>query len=278
MDVDRSERKRPPSRLLRAEAVVLQRTTKLLVVLDRVNDPHNMAACMRTIEAFGVQQVWVVSAPLAKRKRSAQVIAKGAENWLSVRRFNTPAECATALKASGWSIWIASDDSDDAIALTSGSSMVAPEKLALVVGREADGVSPELCSAAHERCYVPLVGFTTSLNLSVATGLLVHSLFDRFPSLRAKATDEERTSIRKAWRPHLAKTEESKLKLATFLDDFEEGVMQDSHGAHSRSSTIASGSWAPKDIRRQEVEEEQRQANKKNDTHHSGLSSSSEHQ
>lgn len=59
--------------------------------------------------------------------------------------------------------------------------MAIPPKLAIVIGRESDGVSQEMLREADKRIFLPMYGFTESFNLSVATALVLSRLFDHCP-------------------------------------------------------------------------------------------------
>jgi tRNA (guanosine-2'-O-)-methyltransferase len=133
-------------RLLRkAETVLARRTSAVTVVLERLQDGHNYCAVLRTMEALGVQNVWVVSPPPMEsknimRRRQAEVIAqtatttrvrkraqerldnlwdsdaqedmlhtafaKSAQRWLTVREFSCHQDCVAALRAEGRKVWV----------------------------------------------------------------------------------------------------------------------------------------------------------------------------
>ncbi|EGZ11067.1 hypothetical protein PHYSODRAFT_337829 [Phytophthora sojae] len=78
-----------------------------------------------------------------------------------------------------------------------------PARLAVVIGRETDGVSSEMLRAAHRRVYLPLFGFSESLNLSVASALVLQRLLDWFPEVRGDLDEQEKQSIRERWYPQL---------------------------------------------------------------------------
>ena len=80
-----------------------------------------------------------------------------------------------------------------------------PSKLAIVMGTEAVGCSQEMLDAADLRIYLPLRGFADSLNLSVATALIIHHMFLLNPSFAGQMSEEERIELRKAWFPKLAR-------------------------------------------------------------------------
>mmetsp|Transcript_101374 Transcript_101374/g.316013 ORF Transcript_101374/g.316013 Transcript_101374/m.316013 type:complete len:341 (-) Transcript_101374:39-1061(-) len=153
-DVTRAEHKhgdhldllpRGLARLLPRPYVFARRTGALLVVLERLQDGHNYCAVLRTMEALGVQHIWVVSPPsmesknnierrrlaeLTKEAKKSRVkrwaaqrhealwqadawedeenaaFAKGAQRWLSVREFESTEDCISALREAGREIWV----------------------------------------------------------------------------------------------------------------------------------------------------------------------------
>ena len=99
-----------------------------------------------------------------------------------------------------------------------------PEKVAIVFGTEAVGCTTEMLNAADLRVYLPLRGFADSLNLSVATSLVVHQLFVLDPTLVGGMSEDERKQLRKAWYSKLAsqrllssRDKKHRVKLTTYL-------------------------------------------------------------
>ncbi|KAH7468440.1 tRNA (guanosine(18)-2'-O)-methyltransferase [Phytophthora ramorum] len=197
-----------PERLRRAETVLRHRTARLVLVLEQCMDSHNHQAVLRTAEALGVQHVWLIAANDRQRKThpaksSGKKITKNCAVWLSVREFSSIAACLEALRESETTIW-ATDLSPQAEPLKADNKPIElPKRLAVVIGRETDGVSPEMLRAAHRRVYLPLFGFSESLNLSVATALVLQRLLDWFPEVRGDLSHEEKQSIREKWHPQL---------------------------------------------------------------------------
>lgn len=203
-----------PRRLRRAEAVLARRTERILLVLERCSDSHNHQAALRTADAFGVQHVWTVE-PECSARRLNHNVSKGAWRWLSLRQFRRTSDLIAALRADGRAIW-ATDLGRDAVELQS-DGLAVPPRLALVIGREADGVSAELLAAADRRLYLPMHGFSASFNLSVATALLLQRLFDACPQARGDLSPAERTALRAQWYRRLAKSESAWLEYQPWL-------------------------------------------------------------
>jgi len=187
-----------PRRLRRAEAVLQQRCGRFLLVLDRCTDIHNFAAVLRTAEAFGMVHVWLVDHDPETAEQLNKSVTKGAHRWISIRRFEQSEDCLKALQEEGWQVW-ATDLGAKAVPTTAEHLLPLPEKLAVVMGRESDGVSQVFLEAASKRLYLPMWGFTESYNLSVATGLVLQRLFDLCPEAHGSLTDAEKQELRASW-------------------------------------------------------------------------------
>eukprot|EP00775_Hariotina_reticulata_P005274 gene5274-5509_t len=114
--------------------------------------------------------------------RTKARIARASTQWLDVRQFSSSEECMQQLKSDGWRIW-ATDLSPGALAL-SQPNLQLPPKLAVVMGSEAKGVSAAVRAAADRCVFLPMYGFTESLNVSVATALVLQTLIAARPSVR----------------------------------------------------------------------------------------------
>jgi tRNA C32,U32 (ribose-2'-O)-methylase TrmJ len=192
-----------PFRLRRAEAILRRRTSRLVLVMERPWNDENVQAVLRTAESFGLQHVWTVR-PLATRVKNSRSVTKGSHLWLTERHFETPEECVAALRAEGLTIW-ATDLAPGADEVRSPRDLAPlPDRFAVVVGREVDGVSPALLAAADRRLFLPMNGFTESFNLSVATALVLQRCFDADPSLVGAMEETERDTLRRAWFERLA--------------------------------------------------------------------------
>ncbi len=207
-----------PRRLRRAEAVLQKRTTRLLLVLERPADNFNVQAVLRTAEAFGVQHVWIVDHQRTPVKLSKSV-TKGSFLWLTLRRFDSPDACVDALLQEGWEIW-STDLSPQASELSADNDLSPfPPKVALVVGRESDGVSKVALEASTRRLFLPMHGFTESFNLSVATALMLQRCFDACPELHGAMSEEERAQVRLDWYRRLAKSEHQLHEYEKWVDN-----------------------------------------------------------
>ncbi len=153
-------------RLDRIEAVLKGRTRSFTLVLDQLEDAFNMAAVLRTCEAFGVQDVHVIENPNAPFKPNATV-TQGCDKWLDVHHHKDFAGCRATLP--GFRI-LASAARDGAQSLTDISF---DQKVALVLGNERFGVRQEVIDQCDGFFWIPMVGFSQSLNISAAASACV---------------------------------------------------------------------------------------------------------
>jgi tRNA (guanosine-2'-O-)-methyltransferase len=150
------------------DRVISQRTRTFTVVLDRLEDSFNMAAVLRTCEANGVQEVHVIVNPEAPFIANSRV-AQGCDKWLDMRLYRDFASCREHLKSRGFSLY-ASAIREDA---TSLYSLRFDTKIALVFGNERQGVSEEVLAGADGTFWIPMRGFSQSLNISAAASACI---------------------------------------------------------------------------------------------------------
>lgn len=158
-----------PDRLRRIEEVARHRTDELVIVLERIADPHNSSAVLRSADAFGVQNVAAVVGEHGFR--ASRGISKGTQQWLDVSRYEHSNACAKALKDAGYSIYAAAMGGE----LTLEDLHRVP-RLAVVFGNEHRGVSPEMRAHADGTFSIPMTGFVESLNVSVAAAITMQAL------------------------------------------------------------------------------------------------------
>lgn len=143
----------------------------LILVLDGVQDPHNLGACLRTAEAAGMHLVILPKDRSAALTPVARRAASGAAEVLNIVWVTNLARVLRQLKDAG--IWLAAA-SGDAEADIYATDLKGP--LALVMGGEGQGLrrlTGELCDY-HVR--IPMYGTVDSLNVSVATAICVFEI------------------------------------------------------------------------------------------------------
>lgn len=155
-------------RRARIARVIAARTRDVVPVLDGVDDPHNVAAVMRSAEAFGVQEVHLVERTEAFV--ASRAVAQGTERWIDVVRHGSARACVQALRARGHRVYVAAMDGT-----ASPGDLGREARVAVVFGNEHDGVSPEMRALADGTYAIPMRGFVESLNVSVAAAITLFS-------------------------------------------------------------------------------------------------------
>jgi 23S rRNA (guanosine2251-2'-O)-methyltransferase len=143
----------------------------LILVLDGVQDPHNLGACLRTAEAAGADLVVICKDHSAGITPVVRRAASGAAETLSVIQATNLARVLRTLKKRG--IWLAGT-SDAASESLYATDLTGP--LALVMGSEGSGLrrlTSELCDYLVN---IPMAGQVESLNVSVATGVCLYEI------------------------------------------------------------------------------------------------------
>ena len=161
-------------RLQRFQQVANSRLTNLTVVLAELHDIQNVNAIIRTAECCGLHELHVVESQT--RMKRAKSIARGSYKWLKPTMHPeglTP--CLLDLKAKGFSI-VAADLQPNA---ATPATLDISKPVALLMGQEKQGVSPEALALCDAVITIPNYGFTESYNVSVAAGICLYTLSNR---------------------------------------------------------------------------------------------------
>jgi 23S rRNA (guanosine2251-2'-O)-methyltransferase len=156
-------------------------TEPLLLVLDGVQDPHNLGACLRTADAAGVHAVIVPKDRAAGLTPAVRKVAAGAAETVPLVRITNLARCLRQLQKRG--VWLVGATGD---AKESLFDVVLRGPLALVLGGENKGLrrlTREHCDAL---AHLPMAGSVSSLNVSVAAGVTLYEALRQ----RQKANQE----------------------------------------------------------------------------------------
>src|ERR1700730_19192238 len=87
-----------PERHERLLSVLNKRQGDLTVVLENVTDPHNISAVMRTCDAVGVQDVYVLNTRIPRHKKWGAKSSSSAANWLTVHQYSDAQACFAELR------------------------------------------------------------------------------------------------------------------------------------------------------------------------------------
>ncbi len=143
----------------------------LLLVLDGVQDPHNLGACMRTADAAGVDAVVVPRHGAAGLSPTVSKVAAGAAEQLPFVPVSNLGRVLAWLPDYGIRRVGTSDKADGSLFETDLGGSVA-----LVMGREHTGLSKGIASRCDTLVSLPMQGVVSSLNVSVATGICLYEI------------------------------------------------------------------------------------------------------
>lgn len=142
-----------------------------LILLDGIEDSHNLGAIIRTAETAGVHGIVIPKRRNAQVNSTVVKVSAGATSYMKIARVNNLNETIRKLKENG--IWIIG---------TSGNvdktyyeqDLTGP--IALVIGNEGEGMSNLVMSNSDILVKIPMKGKITSLNASVSTGVIVYEI------------------------------------------------------------------------------------------------------
>ncbi|HEY1200157.1 MAG TPA: TrmH family RNA methyltransferase, partial [Niastella sp.] len=87
-----------PERRARLLAVLNKRQSDLTVVLENVFDPHNISAVMRTADAVGLQDIYVLNTKIPRHKKWGAKSSSSAAKWLTIHQHTDAADCFAELR------------------------------------------------------------------------------------------------------------------------------------------------------------------------------------
>jgi tRNA (guanosine-2'-O-)-methyltransferase len=157
----------------RITSVLDKRQDNLTIVLENVFDPHNISAVMRTCDAVGVQDLFILNTKIPRHKKWGAKSSSSAAQWLTIHQYTDARQCFSELRRRAGSIFT-THLSGDAVSLY---QMDLTSRVALVFGNEHSGVSEEIRALADGNFIIPQVGIIKSLNISVACAVSLYEAF-----------------------------------------------------------------------------------------------------
>ncbi|RNF38656.1 23S rRNA (guanosine(2251)-2'-O)-methyltransferase RlmB [Planococcus salinus] len=142
------------------------------LILDELEDPHNLGSIMRTADAVGAHGLII---PKRRAVGLTAVVAKsstGAIEHIPVVRVNNLSQTVDELKKRG--VWIAGTDAKESVDYR---KMDATLPLTVIIGSEGRGMSRILRDKCDFLYQLPMIGHVTSLNASVAASLLMYEVY-----------------------------------------------------------------------------------------------------
>ena len=159
-----------PERRERILSVLNRRQAGLTVVLENIEDPHNIAAIMRTCDAVGIQEIFTVNSKPLRVKKWGAKSSSSANKWLTHHKYTDVHECISVLKQR-YDKLMTTHLAQNSVSLY---DIDFKESVALVFGNEQTGISEAFLEAADGNFIIPQMGIIRSLNVSVACAVSIY--------------------------------------------------------------------------------------------------------
>lgn len=153
------------------EFLHLSKKEPLLLMLDGIEDPHNLGAIIRSADAFGVDGIIMKDRGNAPLNATVAKISTGAINYVKVALVNNLSVALKKLQENSY--WAVASDGE---AQQSYAAVDYRSPIVLLVGSEGFGLSRLLLERSDFIVKIPMVGHVNSLNASVATGILLSQI------------------------------------------------------------------------------------------------------
>ncbi|MFZ1292374.1 MAG: RNA methyltransferase [Melioribacteraceae bacterium] len=156
-------------RLRKIEKVLSERQFSLRVVLENIHDPHNVSAIFRTCDAVGIPEVDLLYTNEIFPKIS-KVTSASSKKWVDQIKYNSAEVCVNNLKKNGFQIYgsMLSEKAENIY------NIDFTKKVAIIMGNEHRGISDEIAKLVDKHIYIPMRGMIQSLNVSVATAVILY--------------------------------------------------------------------------------------------------------
>jgi 23S rRNA (guanosine2251-2'-O)-methyltransferase len=155
----------------------------LLLVLDRIQDPFNFGAMIRTAAGLGMDGVIIGAAEQTEVNSQVVRSSAGAVNQIPICRVEDLRGLVQELRDLGWKIWAASERGATPLSQT----QFRPP-MGLIIGNEGTGIAPELLALCTGTVRIPMHGQMGSLNAAVSAGILCYEMS------RVRETEQRRDS------------------------------------------------------------------------------------
>lgn len=190
-----------PEREKKLKNVLNHRQGNLAVVLENVDDPHNIFAVMRTCDAVGVQDVYVINTRIKEHRKFGKASSSSAAKWVTMHKYNNISECMKIVSEKFEHIYASYIDDTS----TSYLETDYTQPIALVFGNEHEGISNEMLTCCTGKFVIPQCGMIHSLNISVACAVTLYEarrqkeIAGHYSSGRSSMPKEQIESLTKEW-------------------------------------------------------------------------------
>lgn len=156
------------------DAIKKVKNNKLFVMLDQIEDPHNLGAVLRSSDAFNVDAVIIPKNRSVKLNSTVAKVSTGAIEYVDVVEVTNLNQTIKKLKDNGF--WVVGTDMDTEQSI---HDIDVDTNLCIVIGNEGKGISRLVKENCDYIVKIPMSGHVNSLNASVSTALIIYEIYNR---------------------------------------------------------------------------------------------------
>jgi tRNA (guanosine-2'-O-)-methyltransferase len=161
---------RSEDRIKRIRQVLEWRQPDFSLILENINDPHNLSAVIRSCDSVGIYEVCLLYHSGQEMPNLSLTSSSSAVKWINFHIFNDIKHCTDFLHSRGMKIFTTKLDANS----TSLFELDFKQKIALAFGNEHSGISDDLYKQSDGNFIIPQVGMVQSLNISVAAAVSLY--------------------------------------------------------------------------------------------------------
>ena len=156
------------------DKVIKKEGNKLVVILDSLEDPHNLGAILRSADAFDVDAVIIPKNRSVQLNQTVAKVSTGAIEYVNVVQVTNLTQTIKKLKKEGF--WVVGTDAEG----TQTIHDIDPNmNIALVIGNEGKGIGRLVKDNCDFVVKIPMTGHVNSLNASVSAALVIYDIYNR---------------------------------------------------------------------------------------------------
>ena len=153
------------------DSIINSNSDDVVVILDHLEDPHNLGAIIRTCEAAGIKSIILSKNRQVQVNATVMKTSAGTLQNINLVLVSSIANCIDSLKDNGY--WIVGTSLTDSVDYR---TVDYSGKIAIVIGNEGSGISSLVAKKCDFLVKIPMYGTTNSLNASVAAGIMIYEV------------------------------------------------------------------------------------------------------
>lgn len=184
-----------PEKLQKIENLVNERSNFIVPVMEDIYQFRNAGAIVRSMEAFGFQTLYAFENRNSFIPESS--VSRGADKWIDIHFMQPNIDSLKKIKDKGYLIATISPEKT-AINI---QDYIPNQPTAVIFGTEFRGISKEFLDFSDICIQIPMLGFTESLNVSVAAGICFYEMRNKLKksNLNWKLTQQEKLNLKIKW-------------------------------------------------------------------------------